>query len=114
MRIASRSAMEKSILTALGSIDKFLHYDLTSMLSDGRQVLEPQKDWVIIVENCHVLRSFRFLLTEHQNNLVDRLILNLEANHNEVVEFLREFTKVPRKLRQSEEGQLLARLNFLL
>lgn len=113
MRFVSPSAMA-SILIAIGSIDKFLHYDLSSPLLDGRQVLEPQKDWATVVENCVALRSFRFILTAEQNELVERLILRLQTNLNMTANFFRDLSQLPRDRRQSEEAQLLSEVNGLM
>jgi uncharacterized protein with PIN domain len=113
MTIVSPSAMT-SILLAISSIDKFLRYDLTSTLTDGRPVLEPQKDWATVVENCVVLRSFRFFLTDDENERVERLIHNVQTNLNAVVNFFRSLSQLPKEQRQSEDAQLLSEGNALI
>ena len=103
-----------AILMAIGSMDKFLRFDLLQTLSDGRPVLEPQRDWAVIVENCQVLRSFRFVLTDEQNAQVDSLINHVQANLNAVVEFWRDLTRLPAEHRKAQEGRLLEQVNALI
>jgi hypothetical protein len=115
MRVPSPSAAA-SILVSLGAIDKFLRHDLTTTLSDGRKVLEPQKDWGIVVENCATLRSFKYLLTDDQNKVVERLVDDLQSNLNAIADFLRHVTSdLQRQPRTPEaEALLLQRANVLI
>ncbi len=102
---------QESVLSVLARIVKFLDVDLIRTISDGRAVLEPNKDWAVARDRIAELRSLSFLLTDRQNAIIDSIIDHLQLDLNAIFEFFRE---LPAKRTTAAEPDLLKSINQLL
>ncbi len=102
---------QESVLEVLARIVKFLDVDLIRTISDGRAILEPQRDWAPIAEATAELRSMEFLLTDRQNAIIRSLSGDLQRDLNGILAFYRE---LPSRRSAASEVNLLAHLDELL
>jgi hypothetical protein len=113
MSIVTTSMLE-TVLLALARIHKFLHYELTLPLKEGREVFEPQRDWAVLVDSCASLNSVNFVLDASDQVPITTLVARIQGNLNGVVDFFRQIAPRVSGLSKTEHDAALTHVDALI
>lgn len=83
---------------AVSSIDHFMHTELIKTLTDGRSLLEPQRDWQVCVATTKRIDTSRLYFSDEQVQIAELMLQANSTNLNAIANFVRHLAALPRPL----------------